>query len=80
MFLLNTSSNALYFRMVDLDGDGGVIWYYEFHDGLVLDQEKNVPFFLSFEGDVGGDVRCGFNSYLFVAHRISRNVGLVSSS
>jgi len=80
VFLLNTSSNALYFRMVDLDGDGGVIWYYEFHDGLVLDQEKNVPFFLSFEGDVGGDVRCGFNSYLFVADRISRNVGLVSSS
>jgi len=63
VFLLNTSSNALYFRMVDLDGEGGVMWYYELHDGLVLDQEKDVPFFLSFEGYVGGDVRYGFNSY-----------------
>jgi hypothetical protein len=50
--------------MFDLDGAGGVIWQYELHDGLVLYQEKSVPFFLSFEGNVGGDVRCGFNSYL----------------
>jgi hypothetical protein len=62
VFLLNTSSNTLHFQMFDLDGAGGVIWQYELHDGLVLYQEKSVPFFLSFEGNIGGDVRCGFNS------------------
>jgi hypothetical protein len=68
--------------MVDLDRDRGVIWDYELHDGLALYPEKSVPFFLSFEpeGAVGGDVRCWFNSHLSVTDRISRNVGLVSSS
>jgi len=80
VFVLNTSSNTLHFQMVDLDGDGGVIWDYEFHDGLVLDQEKSVTFFLSFEGDVGGDVRCWSNSYLSIIDRNFRNVRLVSSS
>jgi len=80
VFVLNTSSNTLHFQMVDLDGAGGVIWQYELHHGLVLDQEKAVTFFLSFEGVVEGDVRYGFNSYLSVTDRISRNVGLVSSS
>ena len=80
VFLLNTSSNALHFQMVDLDGDGGVIWDYELHDGLVLDQEKSVTFFLSFEGVVGGDVHCLLNSYLSIADRNIRNVRLVSSS
>ena len=65
--------------MVDLDRDGGVIWDYELHNGLVLDQEKSVTFFLSFEGIVGGDVHCLLNSYLFVADRNIRNVRLVSS-
>lgn len=39
--------------MVDLDGDGVVIWDYELHDGLVLDQEKSVTFFHSFEIHLG---------------------------
>ena len=56
----NTSSNALHFKMIDLDGTRGVIWDYELYDGLVLDQENSVTFFLSFEGDAKGDVgyRC----------------------
>lgn len=61
-FILNTSSNKPHFQMIDLDGRKGVIWDYELHDGLVLDQDETVTFFLSFEGDVGGDVRSWFNS------------------
>lgn len=74
VFVLNTSSNALHFQLVDLDGDGGVIWDYELHDGLVLDQEKSVTFFLSFEGNIEGNVRCSFNSYLSATDGVSRNV------
>jgi len=80
VFVFNTSSNALHFQMVDLDGNGGVIWDHELHDGLVLDQEKSVTFFLSFEGVVGGNVRRLLNSYLSVTDRNVRNVRLVSSS
>ena len=80
VFILNTSNNTLHFRMDDLDGAGGVIWHYQLHDGLVLYQERSVPFFLSFLGDFEGYVRCGFNSYSFVIDRISRSVGLASSS
>jgi hypothetical protein len=65
VFVFNTSSNALHFQMVDLDGAGGVIWDYELGDGLVLDPEKSATFFLSFEGIVGGDVRCWSNSYYY---------------
>lgn len=79
-FVLNTSSNTLHFRMVDLDGTGGVIWDHELYEGLVLDQEKTVTFFLSFEGDVGGDVRFWFNSLFMLCSAISRNVRLVSCS
>ena len=84
MFSLNTSSNTLHIQMVDLDGTGGVIWNYEVHNGLVLDQEKTVTFFLSFEGYIGGDVCSWFSSYLQLIYptltAISRNVRLVSSS
>jgi len=67
-FVLNTTGNTLHFKMVDLDGSRGVIWDYELYDGLVLDQEKDVPFFLSFEGDVKGEVGCWFNFYLFFTY------------
>jgi len=67
-FVLNTTGNTLHFKMVDLDGSIGVIWDYELYDGLVLDQEKDVPFFLSFEGDVKGEVGCLFNVYLSFTH------------
>jgi neural Wiskott-Aldrich syndrome protein len=80
VFILNTSRNTLHFQMVDLDGAGGVMWNYELHDGLVLYQEKSATFFLSFEGMVGGDVRCWSNSYLSVTDRNFRNVRSVSSS
>jgi len=56
-FVLNTTSNTLHFQMVDLDGTRGIIWDYGLYDGLVLDQEKTVTFFLSFESDIG-DVCC----------------------
>jgi len=62
--VFNIPRNALYFKMVDLDGARGVIWDYESHDGVVLEQDKNVPFFLSFEGNVDGQVRCLVNSCL----------------
>jgi Wiskott-Aldrich syndrome protein len=55
--VLNTSSNTLYFKLVDLDGTRGVIWDYKLYDGLVLEEEKSASFFLSFEGDDQGDVR-----------------------
>ena len=58
VFGWNTSNNVLHFQMIDLDGEGDVIWDYELRDGLVLNQEKSVTFFLSFEGMVGGEVRC----------------------
>lgn len=74
------SRNTLHFKMVDLDGAGGVIWDYEFHDWVVLEQEKNVNFFLSFEGNVGGQVCCLFDSCLPLLTTSSRNVPLVSSS
>lgn len=83
VFALNTSNNTIHFWMV---GPEGVKWNYQLHDGLVLYQDRSVPFFLSFQGTFGGDVRCGFNSgpgfnsYSFVINVISRNVGLVSSS
>jgi Wiskott-Aldrich syndrome protein len=67
-FVLNTSSNTLHFKLVDLDGTGGVIWDYELYDGLVLDQEKSASFFISFEGRARGNVRYWFNiqvSYLY---------------
>jgi len=80
VFALNTSNDTLHFWMVDLYEAGRVIWHYELQEGLVLDQEKSVPFFISFQGNVGGDVGCGFNCYLRVTDRISRNVGLVLSS
>ena len=67
-FTLNTMGNTLHFNMVDLDGSRGVIWDYEMYDDLVLDQEKNVPFFLSFEGDVKGEVGCWFNFYPSFTH------------
>ncbi|KIM35785.1 hypothetical protein M413DRAFT_449605 [Hebeloma cylindrosporum] len=67
--LLNAPSNTLHFQVVDLDGIGGVIWDYEIHDGFALDQEKNVTFFLSFEGDMGGEVRCRFISCFSFIHR-----------
>jgi len=56
-FVLSSSSNTLHFKMVDLEGAGGVIWDYELYDGLVLDQEENASFFLSFEGGAEGVVR-----------------------
>ena len=62
MFTLDTSNNTLHFWMIDLYGAGGVLWHYELQDGLVLYQEKSVPFFLSFQGAV----HRAFNSYLFV--------------
>ena len=68
VFSMNTSSNALHFQMVDLDGTGSVIWNYELYNGLVLDQEKTVTFFLSFEGDVGGDVFSCFNCCVSRTH------------
>ena len=80
VFALNTSNNTLHFWMVDLYEAGRVIWRYELQDGLVLHQEKSVPFFISFQGNVGDDVSSGFNSYLFVTDRNSRNVGLVLPS
>lgn len=46
-----------------------MIWDYEWYDGLVLDQEMTVIFFLSSEGYVGGNVRSWSNSYLSCTHR-----------
>jgi len=60
-FVLNTSNNTFHFKMVDLDGTKRVIWDYELYDGLALNQEKSVTFFLSFEGNLKGDVRYWFN-------------------
>jgi len=60
-FVLNTSNNTFHFKMVDLDGTKRVIWDYELYDGLALNQEKSVTFFLSFEGSLKGDVRYWFN-------------------
>jgi hypothetical protein len=80
VFALNISNNTLHFWIVDLYEAGRVIWNYELQDGLVLHQEESVPFFISFQGNVGDDVGCGFNYYLFITDRISRNVGLVLPS
>jgi hypothetical protein len=57
-----------------------VIWDYELHDGLVLNQEKSVTFFLSFKAKFGGEVRCwsSVNSDLSVIDRTWRNVRLGS--
>ena len=77
---LNTSNNTLHFWMVDLYEAGRVIWNYELQDGLVLHEEESVSFFISFQGNIGDDVGCGFNYYLFVTDRIPRNVGLVLPS
>lgn len=79
VFVVNASSNTPHFKMVDLDGTGGVIWAYELHDEVVLEQEKNATFFLSFESDFGGEVRFRLNSYLSFTHRHlqKRTIGFV---
>ena len=49
-FVVDTTNNKLYFRMVDLDGPGEVIWEYELYSGFVLNKDRD--FFLSYEDAV----------------------------
>ena len=78
-FVLNASSNTRHFKMVDLEGTRGVIWGYELHEGVALEQEKNVSFFLSFESDFGGEVCFQFTIAYpsLVTHFQKRSIGFV---
>lgn len=49
-FVHDSSRNAPYFRMVDLDGTRGITWEHECYDGFELFQDR--PYFHSFAGDV----------------------------
>lgn len=49
-FTFDSSRNALFFRMVDLDGTRGVSWEHECYEGFEYFQDR--PYFHSFAGDV----------------------------
>ena len=49
-FVKHESEATLGFKMVDLEGTRGVVWQYEFYEGL--DYNPDRPYFHSFEGDV----------------------------
>ena len=50
VFTLDNSNDTYHFKMVDLEGNKGVIWEHELYDDLEYEPESS--FFHSFEGDV----------------------------
>ena len=61
-FVHDSSRNAPYFRMVDLDGTRGITWEHECYDGFELFQDR--PYFHSFAGDVSVSSTCCHHVYL----------------
>jgi hypothetical protein len=49
-FLKDTTRNAFFFQLVDLEGTRGVVWEHEVYEGFEYFQDR--PFFHSFAGDV----------------------------